>query len=86
MQSPSNHSANSFCNASKYRLWRLSILVIWLFSGMGHIYADTSECPLYIDEKGNIGIGTQNPQSILSIMGKSLPDAKSIMGSTTGIM
>jgi len=28
---------------------------------MGHVYADTSECALYIDEKGNIGIGTQNP-------------------------
>ena len=56
MQLYSYYSAKSFCKSSKYRLWWISILVIGLFSGMGHVYADTSENALYIDEKGNIGM------------------------------
>ena len=61
MQSYSYHSAKSFCNASKYRLWRLPILMIGLFS-IGHVYAGTSESALFIDEKGNVGINTAQPQ------------------------
>ena len=81
MQPSLSHSANSFCKTSIYRLWRLSILGIGLFS-IGHVFAGTNESALYIDEKGNIGIGTQQPLSILAIKGKSTSDAKSIMEST----
>ena len=62
MQSYSYHSVKSFCNASKYRLWRLSILMAGLLSFMGHVYAGTSESALFIDEQGNIGINTTQPQ------------------------
>jgi len=57
-------------------------LLVGLLSCMGRVHADTNESALYIDEKGNIGIGTQTPLSILTIKGKSSADAQSIMQST----
>lgn len=69
MKLSSNFLAKPLCHSPIVLLRGFSILMIGLFSGMGHVQATENESALYINDKGNIGIGMTEPKSPLSVAG-----------------